>query len=69
MCNLKVEITETPNWITSCELKPPTAKDMADWIVIDEVLQYLYSIFTSLVTIACMNSINSIILYIVTMNF
>ena len=44
MCNLKVEITETPNWITSCELKPPTAKDMADWIVIDEVLfvQYIY---------------------------
>lgn len=32
----EVEITETPNWITSCELKPPTAKDMADWIVIDE---------------------------------
>lgn len=32
----EVEIWETPNWIAPCNLEPPTAKDMDDWMVIDQ---------------------------------
>lgn len=34
---IQVEIRETPNWIAPCNLEPPTAKDMDDWMVIDQV--------------------------------
>ena len=32
----EVEVHETPNWIPSCELDPPSTDDMSDWMGISE---------------------------------
>ena len=32
----KVEVRESPDWIPSCELDPPTRNDMNDWMSISQ---------------------------------
>jgi cap1 methyltransferase len=31
-----LEVRETPDWIPSCELDPPTRNDMNDWMDINQ---------------------------------